>query len=121
MFSYFSVCCRKKSIISLLESRRVHGNGLGLTITKEARVSRINLHFRTYNNNISCIVREERLTPHERKESFYSTLRGCMSVSCSRHLPICPLPVPSLDGTHTSYVCMFIGNWKSEAICRCFL
>jgi hypothetical protein len=96
---------KKTSILSLLESRRVHGNGLGLTTTKEARVSPINLHLRTHDLNASCIVREERLSLHETKETFYSNLRGFMGVSCSRNLPIGPLPVPSLGGTHTSYVC----------------
>jgi hypothetical protein len=98
-----------------------------LAITKENQVSPIKFHFETASENTtvaSTVAQEEWLSKHESRETFYSNLQMGMGVNSSRYIPIAPVTKPSLDGTHTLYLCMFLENWKVEAICRfvqCYL
>jgi hypothetical protein len=106
----------------MLESRRVHGKGFGITITKENINSPMTFHLETGTETnttaASTIAREDWFSKNESKEIFYSNLQLGMAVSWSRYLPIGPITQPSLDGTHTSYLCMFPENWKADAIFR---
>jgi hypothetical protein len=107
---------KRKSIVSLLESRRVNRNGIGLAITKEDKVLPVKVNVKTTGSVASSIIREERLSTYGKKDTFYLNLHRCMATSCNRFLPIGPITQPSLDGTYTACLCMFPENWKVEAI-----
>lgn len=110
---------REKSIIALLESRRVHGNRFGLTIRKDNPASPIEFNLHTASNKskvISAINREECLARHESRETYYTNLRTSMAISCARFLPIWNIPVPVLDGSHTVLFLMRPEEWYIEWI-----
>jgi hypothetical protein len=109
----------QKSVINFLESLHVHGHRFRLTIMKEYPFSPIEFSLPTTINKtriISTFNREECLAQHETRKTCYSDLRMAMAISSSQFLPICTIPVPTLDRLDTILSFMCPEEWDVECI-----
>jgi hypothetical protein len=111
------------SIIAMIESRRINGNHLGMTVKKEPFGSSLNFDIQTLSkeetSEKSVIKTEEAMAPHESRKDFYRRLQMGKASGSSRFLPKGAIPTPSEDGIYTSFVCMRLENWEVSGL-LCF-
>ena len=110
---------RNASIVSLLESRKIHGTPFGLTVEKKGFSPMIHFHLRTIINKqrvISVLKNKETLARCEDKKQFYRRLKIAMVSGSLRFLPKKVVPVPSEDGDHTNFVIMSPYKWNASSI-----
>jgi hypothetical protein len=107
------------SIVSLLESRRIHGTPFSLTIKRKRFSPMLHFHLRTVINKqrvIAVLKKKETLACCENKKQFYRRLRTAMVSGSLRFLPQKVVPAPSEDGEHTNFVVMSTYGWNASSI-----